>query len=213
MYTRRLIYQHGISKQLLKRMSDEKYKVASAWNLDDINVQEFKKKMKNKLMKIQDGRCAYCKLPLKSRNPEIDHIAPKGGEKRVLNPECTFLPLNLVYSCHNCNSTSCKGQKNTVLSKNGKRSYRKWTFKIVHPYLDDPMDYFEVPISLNGERIVYPVIKHGIDKVHKDKAKATIKMFGLDGEKILELAKEQLAMRYPKELQRTIEEISSHRPE
>lgn len=37
MYTRRLVYQHGISRQLLKRMSDEKYKVADAWSLDDAN--------------------------------------------------------------------------------------------------------------------------------------------------------------------------------
>ena len=41
----------------------------------------------------------------------------------------------------------------------------------------------------------------------------TIKMFGLDGEKVLELAKEQLAVRYPEELQSIIEVISSHRPD
>lgn len=213
MYTKRLIYQHSVSKQLLKRMSDEKYKVAGAWNLDDDNVKEFKEKIKNKLIEIQDGKCAYCELPLQSRNPEIDHIAPKGGKRRVLHPECTFLPLNLVYSCHNCNSTICKGQKDIVLSKNGKRNYRKWTFKIVHPYIDDPMDYFEVPISESGEKRVYPVIKRGIDREHKNKAKTTIKMFGLDGEKVLELAKEQLAVRYPEELQSIIEVISSHRPD
>lgn len=192
-------------------MRDEKYKVAGAWNLDDINVKEFKEKMKKKLLEIQDGKCAYCELPLQSRNPEIDHIVPKGGTKRVLNPECTFLPLNLVYSCHNCNSTICKGQKNTVLSKNGRNSYKKWTFKIVHPYIDDPMDYFEAPISPNGEKRVYPIIKSGIDKEHKDKAKATIKMFGLDGEKTLELAKEQLAVQCPEALRKIIEEISSYR--
>lgn len=90
MYTRRLVYQHGISRQLLKRMSDEKYKVADAWSLDDANVKEFKEKMKKKLMEIQDGKCAYCELPLLSRNPEIDHIAPKGGKRRALHPECTF---------------------------------------------------------------------------------------------------------------------------
>ena len=44
-------------------------------------------------------------------------------------------------------------------------------------------------------------------------AKTTIKMFGLDGEKVLELAKEQLAVRYPEELQSIIEVISSHRPD
>lgn len=164
-------------------------------------------------MEIQDGKCAYCELPLQSRNPEIDHIAPKGGKRRTLHPECTFLPFNLVYSCHNCNSTICKGQRDTVLSKDGKHNYRKWTFKIVHPYIDDPMDYFEAPVSSNGERRAYPVIKRGIDREHKNKAKATIKMFGLDGEKTLELAKEQLAICHPEELQRIIEEISTHRPD
>lgn len=213
MYTRKLIYQQGISKQLLKRMNDEKYKVAGAWDLNDAAVKEFKEKIKNKLMEIQDERCAYCELPLKSRNPEIDHIAPKGGKKRILYPDYQFLPLNLVYSCHNCNSPICKGQKNTVLSKNGKRDYRKWTFKIVHPYIDDPMDYFETPILSSGEKRIYPVIKRGIDREHKDKARATIKMFGLNGEKALELAKEQLAVRYSEDLQKIIEDISLHRPD
>lgn len=125
----------------------------------------------------------------------------------------TYTEKQLVYSCHNCNSTICKGQKNTVLSKNGKHNYRKWTFKIVHPYIDDPMDYFEVPVSSSGERRAYPIIKKGIDREHKNKAKETIKMFGLDGEKTLELAKEQLAISQPEELQRIIEEISSHRPD
>lgn len=75
------------------------------------------------------------------------------------------------------------------------------------------MDYFEVPVSSNGERRAYPVIRKGIDREHKNKAKATIKMFGLDGEKTLEFAKEQLAIRYSDELQRIMEEISSHRPD
>ena len=212
MYTRKLIYQNGISKQLLKRMNNEKYKAVDAWKIDDYNVREFKEKIKKKLFEIQDGKCAYCELPLQTRNPEIDHIAPKGGQKRVLNPECVFLPLNLVYSCHNCNSTTCKGQKNTVLSKNGKNNYKKWTFKIVHPYIDDPMDYFETPVCSNGEKRTYPIIKRGIDEEHKAKAKATIEMFRLNGEKVLELAKEQLAERHSEELKRIIDEISSHRP-
>ena len=73
--------------------------------------------MKNALQELQDGKCAYCELPLATRNPEIEHIAPKGGIKRVKHIECMFLPENLVYACHNCNSTECKGQKDTVVKK------------------------------------------------------------------------------------------------
>lgn len=46
--------------------------------------------MKNALQELQDGKCAYCELPLATRNPEIEHIAPKGGIKRVKHIECMF---------------------------------------------------------------------------------------------------------------------------
>ena len=58
-------------------MSDEKYKVADAWSLDDANVKEFKEKMKKKLMEIQDGKCAYCGASIdliKKTEFEIDHF-------------------------------------------------------------------------------------------------------------------------------------------
>ena len=70
-----------------------------------------------------------------------------------------------------------------------------------------------MPVSSSGERRAYPIIKKGIDREHKNKAKETIKMFGLDGEKTLELAKEHLAIFEPYDLLRIIEELSSHRPD
>ena len=93
------------------------YNVPGGWDVKDDCVKEFKEQLKPLLVKNQKNRCAYCGLPLETRNPEIDHIAPKGGIKRIKHPEVTFLPLNLVYACHNCNSTECKGQKDVVESK------------------------------------------------------------------------------------------------
>lgn len=55
--------------------------------------------------------------------------------------------------------------------------------------------------------------KKRIDREHKNKAKTTIKNVRIGWRKVLELAKEQLAVRYPEELQSIIEVISSHRPD
>lgn len=121
-----------------------RYKSKKAIKLQLHNTDIGRKWCKGKLIANQNGKCAYCGLPLSSRNPEIDHIAPKGGSKRPYHTECTFLPINLVYACHHCNSSGCKGQNDTVESKNGTTNYRRWSFKIVHPYLDDPTEYLNL---------------------------------------------------------------------
>ena len=161
-----------IEKELLD--SVEAYNVPGGWDEKDNAVSTFKTTMKQKLYSNQNGKCAYCGLPLDTRNPEIDHIAPKGGPKRPKHTECTFLPLNLVYACHNCNSSECKGQNDVVLSKHVD-GYRYWSFKMVHPYLDDPCDYFEC--SDEGTIILLP--KKDTDKQHIEKANFTLDLFNL----------------------------------
>lgn len=98
-----------------------RYNIPGGWTRDEPCVSSFKDEIKGKLIANQNGKCAYCGLPLSSRNPEIDHIAPKGGPKRPYHTECTFLPINLVYACHHCNSSGCKGQNDTVESKMGRQ--------------------------------------------------------------------------------------------
>ena len=186
-----------------------RYNIPGGWTRDEPCVSSFKDEIKGKLIANQNGKCAYCGLPLSSRNPEIDHIAPKGGSKRPYHTECTFLPINLVYACHHCNSSGCKGQNDTVESKNGTTNYRRWSFKIVHPYLDDPTEYFEFGENEN----VLSLPKRDADAVKKQKAKYTIDMFGLDTEPILtELAKHAFFERQPDTIKGIITEISTHRP-
>lgn len=164
--------------------------------------------MKRKLFDNQNGRCAYCDLPLETRNPEIDHIAPKGGDKLPKHVECTYLPLNLVYACHNCNSSSCKGSKDTVVNKVS-TNYSTWIFSIVHPYLDDPVEYF----YQNRSGILCPIPKKEADEYHRKKALRTIKMFGLDTEgKLNEIGKQLIAEQQPDLVRKMIESISTYKP-
>lgn len=184
------------------------FNVPGGWDKKDAAVADFKEKMKLKLLDNQSGRCAYCGLPLETRNPEIDHIAPKGGEKRPKYPEVTFLPINLVYACHNCNSTSCKGQTDVVESKNDSDNYRLWSFKIVHPYLDDPRDFFEN--DKDDSILILP--KKDADEIHTKKANYTIQMFGLTTEaKITEIAKQRFFEKYPDNIKKVILDITTYK--
>ena len=166
MFTRKLVTTNKVPQDLLDKLNNN-YIKPGAWDINDENVNKFKEIMKNALQELQDGKCAYCELPLATRNPEIEHIAPKGGIKRVKHIECMFLPENLVYACHNCNSTECKGQ----------------------------------------------IPKVDADSYHTNKAKNTIKMFRLDSEKVLELAKEYMTKRHNEEFNYIIQSVSSYRPE
>lgn len=185
------------------------YNIPGGWTRDEDCIKSFKDELKKKLIKNQNEKCAYCGLPLSSRNPEIDHIAPKGGPQRPYHVECTFLPINLVYACHHCNSSGCKGQNDTVESKNGSTDYRQWSFKLVHPYLDDPTEYFE--IDEHGNILSLP--KKTADIGKQKKAKYTIEMFELNTESILtELAKQVFFESNPKEIMDIITAISTYRP-
>lgn len=187
----------------------EKYNIPGGWTVDDPDIISFKEEIKQKLTINQNGKCAYCGLPLSSRNPEIDHIAPKGGLRRPYHTECTFLPINLVYACHHCNSSGCKGQTNTVETKNGSTDYRQWSFRLVHPYLDDPTEYFEFDESGN----ILSLPKRNTDSRKQQKARYTIGMFGLDTEPILtELAKQAFFEQQPDTIRHLITSISTYRP-
>lgn len=195
-----------IEKELLD--SVQVYNVPGGWDEQDSAVSDFKTTMKERLYLNQNGKCAYCGLPLSTRNPEIDHIAPKGGKKRPKHTECTFLPINLVYACRNCNSSECKGQTDVVLSKHVS-GYRNWSFKIVHPYLDDPNEYFEC--SEEGTIILLP--KKGADEHHREKAIFTLHLFNLQSEqKLTEIAKQVAFERNPCNIQAIVLEISTYKP-
>ena len=211
MYTRRLVCTDKIPKRLLDELQ-KKYIEPGAWDMNNATINEFKTLMKKELIKLQDGKCAYCELPLETRNPEIEHIAPKGGKKSPKHIECMFLPKNLVYACHNCNSPMCKGRKDVVLDKKNGSDYEKWSFSIVHPYLDDPAEYFDIIPLEDGSPGIIPIPKENLDASHKSKAKNTIEMFQLNGEKMIELAKERIAQKYSNEIISIVRGVSAFRP-
>lgn len=108
--------------------------------------------------------CSYCGCVLNlTSGSEIDHVA---NQSRY--PQFIFTELNLVLSCHFCNSPSKKGQKNTVNSQHN--DYSQCQFKIVHPYLDDPDEHYDWLDESEGVII----------QSKSEKGKESIKMFGLD---------------------------------
>lgn len=92
--------------------------------------RKVKNEISKKLLYNQNLQCAYCQRYLYTESHQIDHFAPK-----KLNPEFSFIPNNLFYSCGFCNSASIKGSKPTVLLLHNQ--YNLTTFSIVHPYVDD----------------------------------------------------------------------------
>ena len=185
-----------------------RYNIPGGWSKTDDCVLDFKEKMKRLLRENQKDCCAYCGLPLGTRSPEIDHIAPKGGEKQPKHYEVTFLPSNLVYACHYCNSPECKG-KTDVVELKSEDDYASWSFKLVHPYLDDPKDFFEM--NNNENLICLP--KKDADVTKRKKASFTIEMFKLNSEAhLMEKTKQILFEQNPELVKKLILEISTYMP-
>lgn len=106
----------------------------------------FKAKIMLHGMKAQGKRCVWCTLPVGEdgrRRADRDHIAPK---KR--HPKWTFHSKNLAISCEYCNGFSVKKDIDTIEVDNA--NYDLITFKVVHPYIDDPkihLDFVEKAIK------------------------------------------------------------------
>ncbi|EGC7113261.1 hypothetical protein H9T43_002439 [Salmonella enterica] len=85
-------------------------------------------------LSVQGDRCAWCTLmvgKLGRRTAHRDHIAPK-----KVYPQWTFHAKNLIVVCEYCNGFSVKHTLDTVDVVNV--NYDQSTFKIVHPYIDNP---------------------------------------------------------------------------
>lgn len=128
-------YKLKIPKRFKKHLNFLKSKYGRAFTVDTwsdgmVKTKEIKRAISIQLHTYQKFRCVYCEKRLINETKEIDHIAPKH-----LNPEYTFTPINLAYSCGLCNSSSKKGQKPIITGINS--NYSNQDFYIVHPYLDD----------------------------------------------------------------------------
>lgn len=131
--------------------------------------KRLKESIREQLDTLQNGKCAYCGLDYNATSgPEIEHIAPKGGEDKPMYPQYTFTCINLVLSCHLCNGFRRKGTFDTILKLN--KNYRKCRFKIVHPYINNYKKHFGKVNNSEGI-VLIPKSKKG---------KNSIELFGLN---------------------------------
>lgn len=167
----RIRYTSSMKKYIKK----QKPLTGGEWVIQDKGMKLLKRQIRCQLIKIQDSKCAYCGLQLdETCRGEIEHIAPKGGEKRPKYTQFTFTPYNLVLSCHLCNGPIKKGTKDTIVSLN--INYKLCEFNIFHPYFDNPSDHFDW--IANGVNVL---IQHKTEK-----GKKSIEIFGLDNNAHLE---------------------------
>ncbi len=102
------------------------------WDRGDVNIKGVKRHVNHHCLREQRCRCSYCEALLLKGANFIEHFAPKG-----LYRDFAFEPLNLTVACGRCNSTSIKGEKDTIKTKPEKKRYKDNEFLIVHPYLDN----------------------------------------------------------------------------
>lgn len=165
---------------ILKQMRNKVDCAATAqvhWKRNYGVYARFKKYVTASMKIEQSNRCAYCGTRLHEKRPHRDHIAPKG-----LYFQWTFWPINIVLACYCCN-VDCKGETDTVDTL--APSYRRTTFKIVHPFLDDPADHLEF-VPNDNSILITPVNGSA-------KGEETIRLFNLmDPERAKERAKDAL---------------------
>lgn len=105
------------------------------WESGTNAIAEIKESIGSQLRSFQNGICCYCGLKYdETGRGEIEHIAPKKGRSGEY-PEFSFFNQNLAMACQLCNSSTMKGEYNSIDVYNS--NYSDCTFKIVHPYLDD----------------------------------------------------------------------------
>jgi hypothetical protein len=104
------------------------------WRSTAQAVTSFRETFRLWALQNQDGRCAFCRLPIgveHRRTNTIDHFAPKG-----LHAYWTYEPLNLLAVCESCNS-EVKGEWDPVIGTPlNPFPYEDAVFEILHPYLD-----------------------------------------------------------------------------
>lgn len=121
--------------------------MSKGWKDHKKKTEEIKHRISTHTIIAQHGRCVYCESPLLKGAHAIEHIAPKG-----LYGSFCFEPYNLVTACTSCNSTSNKGETNTIIPLVNRRDYAENRFTIVHPYFDDPELHFKY---IDPDKIIF----------------------------------------------------------
>lgn len=137
------------------------------WSRQTNSVKAFKKAVMDHGMAEQDSKCVWCesKLGLKARrSAHRDHIAPKEHYRKW-----TFLPANIAIACEACNGFMVKSELDTIAVEAS--DYEDCNFRIVHPYLDNPIEHIE--FVQEEKKIVMVALS--------DKGRWTIEHLQLDG--------------------------------
>lgn len=125
---------------------------------DGILIKRLKVHIYEALEEAQGLYCAYCGQELRlTSDAQIEHIAPKGRNRY---PQFMFHPSNLTLACAFCNGFEKKEKRdhwNTI----GKieSDYEDCYFNIVHPYLDDPSDHYNLGRNAYGIIISHKSLK------------------------------------------------------
>lgn len=111
------------------------------WESGTNAIKDIKESIGSQLRSFQNGKCCFCGLLYdETGRGEIEHIAPKKSRIKEY-PEFSFHYQNLAMSCQLCNSSTMKGQYNSIAIYNA--DYTQCTFNIVHPYFDDHTKHYK----------------------------------------------------------------------
>lgn len=137
------------------------------WSRDTLAVQSFVAWALNN----QQHQCAFCGFIIGNiadrRAWSVDHFAPKGAKHY---PQWTFEPLNLVVTCHVCNSVF-KNEYDSVATVTP--NYANCTFSLVHPYVDSVDSHLVSTYSGGRQQVGAPLGR-------TTKGRDTIRIFRLN---------------------------------
>lgn len=186
-------YQHILS---LHANTNINKKGTTLWGDGKNATKAIKNRISVFTIRNQKGRCAYCETYLRP-GTAIEHFAPK-----CRNIEFTFHPKNLFSACSCCNSPAIKGEKPTIIEPSNIK-YRKNSFRIVHPYLDNPNEHI---FFTDESRIVF-------DKTRcTQKGLDTITFFKWDScNAIQQRTINEMSRTLPTDINALISEISTYR--
>ncbi|WP_177733461.1 HNH endonuclease family protein [Flavobacterium inviolabile] len=134
---------------------------------------ELKGLIRTHLEKRQGHHCAFCGLDLRTRGAQIEHIAPKAAR---LYPQFMWESKNLILACPLCNGFTKKSTYDSIDILDAQ--YRNCTFKIVHPYFDDPNMHFEY-VTHPNTGLAFLIKARLIKGVPSAQGAKSIELFGL----------------------------------
>lgn len=151
------------------------------WSRDRVAVKNFVQWA----LANQENQCSFCGYTVSNvvdrRAYSLDHFAPQGD---TLYPQWRFEPLNLVITCHVCNSVFKSSYDPIIVFA---ANYEDCVFALVHPYLDVVDDHVTGTYAGGSQPVGAPIAR-------TLKGLRTIRIFKLDDPNYIEAVSKQAAM-------------------